>query len=59
MDERSNKTRQVGLSKQPMVIMQKLFHTGGKKWPIAAYELLISKCPLDFKFRGPLYFTPL
>ena len=29
---------------------------GGKKCPVASYELLISKCPPELKF---LYLTPL
>ena len=53
------KTRQGGLNKKPRMVTQKLFQTGGKKCPVGAYELLVSKCPSELKCHGPLYLTPL
>ena len=57
--EGPTKTRQGGLNKKPRMVTQKLFRTGGKKCPVATYELLISKRPPELKFHGPLYLTPL
>ena len=57
--EGPTKTRQGGLHKKPRTITQKLFRTGGKKCPVEAYELLVSKRLSELKSHGPLYLTPL
>ncbi|XP_065918766.1 uncharacterized protein KIAA1958-like [Dysidea avara] len=57
--EGPTKTRQGGLNKKPRMITQKFFRIDGKKCPVAAYELMISKRPLDLKSHGPLYLTPI
>ena len=57
--EGPTKTRQGGLNKKPRMVTQKLFRTGGKKCPVGAYELLVSKRPSELKHHGPLYLTPL
>ena len=53
------KTRQGGLNKRPRMVTQKLYRTGGQRCPVAAYKLLISKCPAELKDYGPLYLSAL
>ena len=57
--EGPRKTRQGGLNKQPRMVTQKLYRTGGQRCPVAAYELLILKRPTELKDHGPLYLSPL
>ena len=57
--EGPTKTCQGGLNKCPHLITQKIFRTGGVRCPIAWFEKLVLKRPLEFKDSGPLYLTPL